>query len=326
MAIVAAPTTSAFDNLNASSGAVTARDSTSVSIAFSPLASKQSYGLKLIGLFDSQGQATALEQALYTLPDGSSVPIAFPFALTSLGLDLNTPQIRVDRLLEALFADTDSITLGDRADALNAGGGNDVINANGGHDRIRGGAGDDVIHGGEGIDTSIYTGVRAHFQLVATATGFALTDNFGPEGKDQLAAVERLKFADVQLALDLDGAAGTTAKILGAVFGAKSVLNREYVGIGLGLLDAGTSYADLVSLALNVRLGASATNPGAVVDLLYSNVVGSAPSAADRAYFVSLLADGTYTPATLGILACDTDLNLANIDLVGLAKAGLEFV
>lgn len=46
-------------------------------------------------------------------------------------------------------------------------------------------------------------------------------------------------------AYDLDGHAGETAKILGAVFGAESITNQKYVGIGLSLLDDGMEYEQL---------------------------------------------------------------------------------
>ncbi len=42
--------------------------------------------------------------------------------------------------------------------------------------------------------------------------------NSGTDGTDTLTNVERLKFSDFSVAPDVSGYAGTTAKILGAVF------------------------------------------------------------------------------------------------------------
>ena len=67
-------------------------------------------------------------------------------------------------------------------------------------------------------------------------------------------------------------------------------------------------------------------NHTAVVELLYGNVVGVPPSAGDRDYFVGLLDNSVYTVAGLGIMAADIDLNLTNINLVGLAQQGLEYL
>jgi hypothetical protein len=112
--------------------------------------------------------------------------------------------------------------------------------------------------------------------------------------------------------------------VLGAVFGREAVANRDYAAIGLQLLDGGTRYADLMKLALDARLGANASND-AVVTVLYTNVVGVAPGAAELATFTGLIAAGQYTQATLGVLAADT-AQLANaINLTGLATSGLVY-
>jgi hypothetical protein len=147
----------------------------------------------------------------------------------------------------------------------------------------------------------------------------------GPEGTDTLTDVERLKFSDLSLALDLAGNAGITARLIGAVFGAGLVASRDYVGIGLSLLDGGRTALEVAQLALDARLGGAATNAD-VVKLLYSHVVGIAPGQADLAYFTGLLDNRVYTPASITLLAADTDLNAANIQLTGLQSSGLEYV
>lgn len=192
-----------------------------------------------------------------------------------------------------------------------------------GNDVFQIGSGQFAVDGLAGIDQVVLSPVRSVFALAKTTSGFTLASTDGKTGVT-LASVERLQFADSKLALDLTGNAGTVAKTLGAVFGKASVTNAEYAGIGLQLLDSGTTYEALMKLALDVRLGVGASN-GAVVDLLYTNVVGVAPAADVKASFVALLDNKTYTPATLGMLAADTDLNLANIDLVGLSLQGLPY-
>mgnify|MGYP002149778589 CR=1 FL=1 len=62
------------------------------------------------------------------------------------------------------------------------------------------------------------------------------------------------------------------------------------------------------------------------VRLLYTNVIGTAPGAAELGYFVGLLNDGTYTQASLAFLACETLENAQHIDLVGLASTGIDYV
>lgn len=180
------------------------------------------------------------------------------------------------------------------------------------------------VEGLGGVDTVALASAGATFRTASSAGVFKLTALDGSRSLD-LSQVERLAFTNGQLAIDLDGSAGVVAKVIGAVFGAVSVRNAEYVGIGLKLLDGGTSYAGLMQLALDARLGAAASHV-AVVDLLYGNVVGAPPSPAEQALYVALLDNRSYTPATLGVLAADTDLNKINIDLVGLAQVGLPYV
>lgn len=193
-----------------------------------------------------------------------------------------------------------------------------------GNDVFQLGSGQFAVDGLAGVDQVVLGSQRSTFALTKAGSGFMLTTSDGKTGV-ALTSVERLQFADAKLALDLAGNAGIVAKTLGAVFGKDSVSNAEYAGIGLQLLDTGTSYEALMKLALDVRLGAGASN-GAVVDLLYTNVVGVAPTADAKAGFVALLDNKTYTPATLGMLAADTDLNLANIDFTGLSQQGLPYI
>ena len=75
-------------------------------------------------------------------------------------------------------------------------------------------------------------------------------DKPGIGGFDSLAGVERLQFADQQLALDLDGAAGQAARLLGAVFGPASVPNPGYVGIALSLLDGGNVPSERIGVSV----------------------------------------------------------------------------
>jgi hypothetical protein len=90
-------------------------------------------------------------------------------------------------------------------------------------------------------------------------------DNAGTAGVDTLVDVERVAFLDRSVALDLQGNAGITAKILGAVFGKSFLTNKEFVGIGLDLLDSGVRYEDLVGLAVQTSQFAQlAGTPGAL--------------------------------------------------------------
>lgn len=192
------------------------------------------------------------------------------------------------------------------------------------NDLFESGSGDDVIDGFMGIDVVTLSGSRGEYTFKYSPDNFSFYDQLGRDGTDTLINIERVKFQDISLAFDLNKNAGTTAKILGAVFGKDSLMNKGYVGIGLELLDGGMSYNDLMKMAIDTRLGENATNE-AVINLLYTNVVGVQPSENEMAYFLGLLDSGAYTVASLGVLAAETTHNADNINLVGLAFTGIEF-
>ena len=210
------------------------------------------------------------------------------------------------------------------ASSTEGGPGNDVlVDTSAGGATLRGRGGDDSLDGGVGVDTAAYDGARSASTLVRTGSGWTVSSV--AEGMDTLVNIERLGFSDVSVALDLSGNAGTVAKTLGAVFGASAVLNPTFVGVGLHFVDSGMSADNFMQLAINARLGAGASNQ-AVVDLLFTNIVGFAPSAEQSAGLVSLLNSNTYSVGALGVIAADLSLNTSRIDLVGLEQRGLEFM
>lgn len=225
------------------------------------------------------------------------------------------------------FIGATDTTASDDTDTIDGFTGNDTFFGNGV------GQWDDAFYGGDGIDLSVLRGKKSNYKITpggdlwnsytdkAELTGFYVKDETGLDGQQQLSGVERLKFSDTSVALDLNGNAGTTVKILGAVFGKSAVSNKEYVGIGLDLLDKGMSYDTLAGLALNA---AKATTNDQIVTTLWANVVGSAPSTEDKAPFIKMLEDGM-APGTLARIAADTSLNTTNINLVGLAQTGIEY-
>jgi hypothetical protein len=208
------------------------------------------------------------------------------------------------------------------------GSGNDSLTGNSAANVLYGGIGNDRLDGAGGRDFAAYSGVRAAYQITHTGAEFQVAGAAQTDGIDTLLNIERLRFADVKVALDLDGGAGMTAKLVGALFGSAFVHNRGLVGAGLGFFDAGMSYDAVAQLAVQsadfAQLAGSHSNTD-FVNFVYRNVTGTAPSSADLAFYTGLL-DGGMSQASLGILAAESPLNLRNIDLVGLQQSGLEYV
>lgn len=258
-----------------------------------------------------------------------------PATWSHLGLPLTYAERDSDTLAVAKprpdLTDPRTVFIFDTVTIENAvgGGGNDTLIGNAVANRLQGGGGNDQINGGAGIDTAVFSVARA--AATWTAAEASLTVNAGADGSDTLVNVERLRFADVAVALDTGttGHAGQTAQILRALFGASALANPTFAGIGINLFDAGQSYADIVALAIGTpvfeQLAGSRSNTD-FVQLVYKNVIGTAPGAAELATFVGMLDSGSVTQAALGVMAAQVAFNTQSTELVGLASTGLDFV
>ena len=219
-------------------------------------------------------------------------------------------------------AQADKLYGNEVANIINGGAGNDLIEGWDGNDTLIGDQGDDQLNGGTGIDIAQFSSTWENYKTSFINKAFSVADKRnGSDGTDSLTGIERLKFTDKSIAIDLDGNAGITAKVIGAVLGSSSVKNPTYVGIGLSYTDKGMSYSDLGALALSA---VGATTNDAIVTTLWRNVVGFNPSLTDKAPFIKMLADGMRA-GDLVVLAADTALNTINIGLVGLIQTGIEY-
>nr|WP_249729050.1 putative Ig domain-containing protein [Acidovorax sp. CCYZU-2555] len=177
-----------------------------------------------------------------------------------------------------------------------------------------------TVDGGAGIDTIVIPATLAQMHVEASAAGHTL-QRMTDGAMLELVNVERVTLSDTQLALDLDGHAGEAARLIGAVGGPALLDNKPLVGEVIRALDAGISAQSLAQLGLQL-LGANTS--GQVTQLLWTNVVGSAPTPAQLQPFIDMMAQGV-TGGELAVLAGNLDLNAVRIDLVGLADTGIEF-
>ena len=230
------------------------------------------------------------------------------------------PETVIEKIIGTNF--DDQILGGTLPLTINSGTGNDSIVGSSKNDLITGGTGNDSIDGGSGKDTAIFLSKSSNYRYLNNSSTWTVTNSTTEAGTDTLKNIEIIQFSDLSVALDIAGNAGTTAKILGAVFGKDSVSNKNYVGIGLNFLDTGWSYNNLAALALDA---AGAKTNDQIVSLLWSNVIGTTPTAADKQPFIALLENGM-TAGALAHLAADSSFNITNINLVGLAQTGIEYI
>ena len=212
-----------------------------------------------------------------------------------------------------------------------------VLTGSAWNNAITGGAGADTIDGGDGTDTVNYSKLAANYSI--NRTGTKITVNSTTEGLDNLTNVERLKFADLGVALDLgtNQSAGETVLLLGAVLPGKLALDaskQALIGAVIGLFDAGYSMPVLSGALLRLDIWSILTGQNikaasrtlaedtAVVNYLMTNVNGVAPDAAT----LKANADTMHNEVSQGAWLAQLALSSAgqnHIGLVGLV--GITF-
>ena len=197
----------------------------------------------------------------------------------------------------------------------------DFMLGNAANNTFVGGGSSDTLNGALGVDTAVFSGVLSRYVVTKIQYGVMVQDTAGPDGTDTLLDIERLRFIDTAVALDLQGNAGQVAKIIGAVFGKSALANGALVAAGLRLLDNGMGYEELGATALR-ETGKTAHSD--VVSLLWVNLFGFTPSREQMAPFIAYLDNGL-SVGTLIMQAAEDGSNIVNINLVGLLKTGLEY-
>ena len=91
----------------------------------------------------------------------------------------------------------------------------DLLTGNNLDNILTGGPGSDLIDGMMGIDTAVYELDRGS-AVITFSKNDDLWNVISESNIDSLKNIERLKFNDVNVALDLDGNAGKTVKLLSA--------------------------------------------------------------------------------------------------------------
>ena len=215
------------------------------------------------------------------------------------------------------------------------GDGNDALTGNAANNVFRGNRGNDTIDGGAGIDTAVFAGTRSGYTITVGGSTQVVSKS-GVEGTDTLTAVERLRFSDTSVAIDLapSGNAAKTAQFLG-LLGPAFLSQKAVVGTVLGIFDqTGIDLAAAFNLVLGnglVSQLAGGASDVALIKLIHRNLVGSEATDAVAATLAGqLLKDsgGTYSRVDLLNLGAGVDANLQRVGLVGnsgLMATGLEY-
>jgi Ca2+-binding RTX toxin-like protein len=196
------------------------------------------------------------------------------------------------------------------------------------NDTIKGGPGIDFFDGGLGQDTVVYSGPQERYTINKTGNRYVVSEPTGSDDTDYLSNIERLQFSNGKVALDVEtGNAGEAAKLIGALLGPTYVKDKALAGIVINLLDQKYTSDTIANLGLATPMFLSMAGSSSNTDFVkqvFTNVVGRAPTPSESSTYVNMLDAGT-SQSALALMAAQTDLNAARINLVGLIQHGLEF-
>lgn len=152
--------------------------------------------------------------------------------------------------------------------------------------------GNDQFSGSSAIDVAVYDGNRASYTVTRTAANTYTVAQAGGS-IDTLVNVDRIKFADASVAIDISGHGGQAYGLYQAAF------NRTPDAGGLGFwinaLDEGVSLQSVTHAFITSPefiTTYSNLNSTAYVDLIYQNVLHRAPDAGGEAFWVAGLTNG----------------------------------
>ena len=212
--------------------------------------------------------------------------------------------------------DSDDIIYGDAGnDRLYGGNGDDHLEGGAGNDVLYGDGGNNYLLGGDGFDTAVINATRG--DCVLSWHIGALHVKRGNE-TDHLREIDRVQYADVTIAHDLDGNAGLAMKFIATI--APKLLGEFGVrGQILALLDGGDSMLSLCQKAIDLQLVPD--NNVDLANVLYQNVLNSPPTGADTQALVGYIEEHSQAD----FVAAVAGLGL-NIDLVGLQQSGMAYM
>ena len=204
------------------------------------------------------------------------------------------------------------------ADLIYGMAGSDVLLGGDGSDTLVGGPGNDSLIGGEGLDFAQFAGTVAQYSASRNDEGvLQVTDGIAisRDGVDSLEGIERLRFADGDLALDIDGVAGEAYRIYKAAF------NRQPDAQGLGFwieqLDNGVTLLEasegfLTSQEFQQLYGVDPTDEQ-FIDLLYENVLQRPADQQGYDFWISAMNSGVSRAQVLADFSESAE-NQANVE------------
>jgi Ca2+-binding RTX toxin-like protein len=188
-------------------------------------------------------------------------------------------------------------------DKIDGGAGNDILVGLAGKDLLKGGedgdtlaggADDDTLDGGSGTDYAVFENAYTDYKVWSESGVFHVQALNGDGGHDLLTGIERLRFGDKTLALDIDGVGGQSYRLYQAAFNRTPDLPGlgfwiKHMDEGLSLKEAANFF--LTSPEAQKLYGINPSNED-LVKAMYANVLHRTPEAEGFNFWMGHLANG----------------------------------
>lgn len=214
-----------------------------------------------------------------------------------------------------------TINFGTVIETAIGGRGNDTLTGNEAGNTLTGGAGNDTLSGGAGLDTATYAGKRADYSVARSGSNASVTG----EGADTLDGIERLKFADAMVALDVDGMNGQVFRLYQAAYDRKP--DQAGLGYWIGMADQGMALQSIASAFTSgaefAALYGAKPDDAAFLTKLYANVLHRPYDQGGYDFWLGALKSG-YSRDSMLIDFADSKENVANV--ATLIANGIDYI
>jgi hypothetical protein len=184
---------------------------------------------------------------------------------------------------------------------------------------------DNVIDAGAGLDKVVYGKASTSYTITAAGGAVTVRDTTGADGTDTLTNVERLHFADKDVAFDVSGTAGQAYRVYQAAFGRTP--DAGGLGFWISAMDHGSSLASVAagfaaSAEFKTVYGANPTGTE-IVQKFYQNVLHRDGEPAGVTYWANVLDQKLATLAEVLVGFSESPENQAA--LVGVMSKGIAY-
>ncbi len=203
--------------------------------------------------------------------------------------------------------------------------GADIFVGTSGNDVFLPGKGNDTINGGTGYDLAVFSNAYSTYSVTSSNGVVTVKDNAGTDGTDTLTSVERLKFSDKTIALDISGNAGQVYRVYQAAFDRKPDLGG--LGDWIYGMDTGMSLttvaAGFIASTEFATLYGSAPSTTDLVNRLYLNVLHRTAEKAGFDYWMNQLNAGLQSRSQVLTGFSESPENQAQV--IGQIQNGIEY-